>query len=226
MMDATSVGISPLISSPYVTTDATTTMIPDQTAYMPVESVVPTTYDIPTTTYTTGSIPATTTYTTGSFPVLQDTTYQMPGMVQGYETTDLTYATPQTYVADATTSYIPDAGLTSFAPQIGGPDQVLTSLAPEVVTTPEVSVIPDAGIQSVVPSVPVASSVVPSVVVPDASSLAVPQASTIVPPPAEMPAQIPPPGNSRLIADEDFERGRPVYNEFSEDRYRGFRFLK
>ena len=244
MMDATSVGISPYMSSPYVTTQETT-MIPDQTAY-----TMPTTYDIPTTTYTTGSIPATTyttgsipaatyttgsvpatTYTTGSVPVFQDTTaYQIPGMVQGLEAQDVTYSTQP----DAITSYIPDAGITSFAPQIAGPDQVITSLTPEVIPTTDVqtySVVPDAGLQSVVPSVPVeVSSVVPSVVVPDTSALAVPaQTSTLVStpmvtPPPEMPPQVPAQPNTRLIADEDFERGRPIYDEFSEDRYRGFRF--
>ena len=243
MMDATSVGISPYMSSPYVTTQATT-MIPDQTSYTQVGSVMPTTYEVPATTYTTGSIPATTyttgsipaatyttgsipaaTYTTGSVPVFQDTTaYQIPGMVQGLEAQDVTYSTQP----DATTSYIPDAGITSFAPQIAGPDQVITSLTPEVIPTTDVqtySVVPDAGIQSVVPSVPVeVSSVVPSVVVPDTSALAVPAgASTIVTPPPEMPP-LPPQPNARLIADEDFERGRPIYDEFSEDRYRGFRF--
>jgi hypothetical protein len=240
MMDATSVGISPYMSSPYVTTQATT-MIPDQTSYTQVGSVMPTTYEVPATTYTTGSIPATTyttgsipaatyttgsvpatTYTTGSVPVFQDTTaYQIPGMVQGLEAQDVTYSTQP----DAITSYIPDAGITSFAPQIAGPDQVITSLTPEVIPTTDVqtySVVPDAGLQSVVPSVPVeVSSVVPSVVVPDTSALAVPaQTSTLVStpmvtPPPEMPPQVPAQPNTRLIADEDFERGRPIYDEFS-----------
>ena len=244
MMDATSVGISPYMSSPYVTTQATT-MIPDQTTYTQVGSVMPTTYEVPATTYTTGSIPATTyttgsipaatyttgsvpatTYTTGSVPVFQDTTaYQIPGMVQGLEAQDVTYSTQP----DAITSYIPDAGITSFAPQIAGPDQVITSLTPEVIPTTDVqtySVVPDAGLQSVVPSVPVeVSSVVPSVVVPDTSALAVPtEVPTVVTPPPEVPPQVPPQPTARLIADEDFERGRPIYDEFSQDRYRGFRF--
>jgi hypothetical protein len=232
MMDATSVGISPYMSSPYVTTQETT-MIPDQTAY-----TMPTTYDIPATTYTTGSIPATTyttgsipaaTYTTSSVPVFQDTTaYQVPGMVTGLEAPDVTYSTQP----DATASYIPDAGITSFAPQIAGPDQVLTSYTQEAIPTTEVQTYSvDTGLQSVVPSVPVeVSSVVPSVVVPDTSALAVPaQTSTLVStpmvtPPPEMPPQVPAQPNTRLIADEDFERGRPIYDEFSQDRYRGFRF--
>ena len=230
MIDATSVGISPYMSSPYVTTQATT-MIPDQTAYL--GSTLPTTYEVPTTTYTTGSIPATTyttgsipatTYTTGSVPVFQDTTtYQIPGMVQGLEAPDVTYSTQP----DATTTYIPDAGITSFAPQITGPDQVITSLAPEVIPTTEVQTYSvDTGLQSVVPSVPVeVSSVVPSVVVPDTSALAVPtEVPTVVTPPPEVPPQVPPQPTARLIADEDFERGRPIYDEFSQDRYRGFRF--
>ena len=230
MIDATSVGISPYMSSPYVTTQATT-MIPDQTAYL--GSTLPTTYEVPTTTYTTGSIPATTyttgsipatTYTTGSVPVFQDTTtYQIPGMVQGLEAPDVTYSTQP----DATTTYIPDAGITSFAPQIAGPDQVITSLAPEVIPTTEVQTYSvDTGLQSVVPSVPVeVSSVVPSVVVPDTTTLAVPaEVPTVVTPPPEIPPQAPPLPAARLIADEDFERGRPIYDEFSQDRYRGFRF--
>ena len=232
MIDATSVGISPYMSSPYTTTQATT-MIPDQTTYMQVGSTLPTTYEVPTTTYTTGSIPATTyttgsipatTYTTGSVPVFQDTTtYQIPGMVQGLEAPDVTYSTQP----DATTTYIPDAGITSFAPQIAGPDQVITSLAPEVIPTTEVQTYSvDTGLQSVVPSVPVeVSSVVPSVVVPDTTTLAVPaEVPTVVTPPPEIPPQVPPQPSARLIADEDFERGRPIYDEFSQDRYRGFRF--
>ena len=144
-------------------------------------------------------------------------------MVQGLEAPDVTYSTQP----DATTTYIPDAGITSFAPQITGPDQVITSLAPEVIPTTEVQTYSvDTGLQSVVPSVPVeVSSVVPSVVVPDTTALAVPaEVPTVVTPPPEIPPQVPPQPSARLIADEDFERGRPIYDEFSQDRYRGFRF--
>jgi len=39
-----------------------------------------------------------------------------------------------------------------------------------------------------------------------------------VPAPEQKPSPVGP------IMDEDFQRGRPIYDEFTEDRYRGFRF--
>ena len=88
--------------------------------------------------------------------------------------------------------------LTSFAPQITTPDQAITSFAPEatnVVTTQQTIGAPQTSMTT---------SVVPNVVLNQQ-----PQA----------PAQPIAP-----IMDEDFQRGRPIYDEFNEDRYRNFKF--
>ena len=45
-----------------------------------------------------------------------------------------------------------------------------------------------------------------------------------VPAPVPVPPRVPATPPAAPIMDEDFQRGRPIYDEFSEDRYRGFRF--
>ena len=247
MIDATSVGISPLMSTPmttYVDTTGvpTTSILPADQTFMNVQSVMP------TTTYTTDAIsafPDTTAYQTfdQGFAVPQTTFTTEP--VTTFAADPLTtFATepvttiaadplttfstqPVTTFAADTTTLLPETAMTSFVPETTLPDQALASFAPtDIVTTPTYSVIPDAGVQSVVASTPVElSSVVPSVVVPE-----VPAASSIV----STPSVISPPTTSVVpqvqssttgpILDEDFQRGRPIYDEFSEDRYRGFKF--
>ena len=88
--------------------------------------------------------------------------------------------------------------LTSFAPQITTPDQAITSFVPEatnVVTTQETISAPQTSMTT---------SVVPNVVL---NQQPQPPAQPVAP-----------------ILDEDFQRGRPIYDEFNEDRYRNFKF--
>ena len=104
-----------------------------------------------------------------------------------------------------TTTYTTQDPLSSFAPQITTPDQALTSFVPDatnIVTAPAQE------IQSVVPSVQASTttSVVPNVIYSQQ---------------ATQPATNPP---VAPIMDEDFQRGRPIYDEFNEDRYRNFKF--
>ena len=77
----------------------------------------------------------------------------------------------------------------------------MTSFVPDttnIVTTPVQEV------QSVVPQPSMATSVVPNVIY--NQQTAQPPAAPIAP-----------------IMDEDFQRGRPIYDEINEDIYRGFR---
>ena len=123
--------------------------------------------------------PATTSYTQQAYPV---TTY-------GQNVTQQTTS----YVPE-TTTYTQEA-LTSFAPQITTPDQVLSSFVPET------------GVQTTAPQTSLQASIVPNVVLSQQQQA----------PPQAQPATTAP------VMDEDFQRGRPIYDEFSEDRYRGFR---
>ena len=126
--------------------------------------------------------PATTSYTQEAYPV---TSYGQ-NVTQGV-------AIPQaaSYVPE-TTTYTQDA-LTSFAPQITTPDQVLSSFVPET------------GAQTTAPQTSLQASIVPNVVL------------------SQQPQAPPQPATTAPVMDEDFQRGRPIYDEFSEDRYRGFR---
>ena len=104
-----------------------------------------------------------------------------------------------------TTTYTTQDSLTSFAPQIATPDQALTSFVPDttnIVTTPV------QGVQTVVsaPQTSVTASVVPNVIY---------NQQTAQPTPSQPVSP---------IMDEDFQRGRPIYDEFNEDRYRNFKF--
>lgn len=273
MMDATNVGISPLISAPMTTQYLGTTGV--QTGF------------------TTDAFAQPLTYGTGSLPVMSAAYSTTPVIDQGFTIPQAT--TP--LIPDATASLIPqgattvfaDPGLgTSFVPQTTLPDQALTSFTPDltgaasIVPTPDVQALPLATppvtsvVAPTVPSVvqpPVASVVaptVPSVVQPPVTSV-VPTVPSVVSPPAVSSLAVPgaglpvgglegsalppltspelvstnplaqttvayatastgsvvPPTQQNQpvgpIMDEDFQRGRPVYDELNEDRYRGFR---
>ena len=135
------------------------------------------------------TVPATASYTTEAYPT---TSY-------GAQVVDQGLTIPQT------TTYTTQDPLSSFAPQITTPDQVMTSFVPD--TTNIVSA-PVQEIQSVVPTAQASttSSVVPNVIYSQQST---------------QPATNPP---IAPIMDEDFQRGRPIYDEFNEDRYRNFKF--
>ena len=244
MIDRTSVGISPLLSTPVTSTFVSTPeVIPGAVTYgtstFPgaTTQVLDSGLALPGTT-TTLLPDATTSY------LPEATTTLLPDATTSYlpeaTTTLLPDATTSylpattTLLPDATTSYLTGAtplvtdatplATDAFVPQIGLPDQALTSIVPDVVPTvvptPEVSVLPTA-VPSVVTPPPVTSTVVSSFVDPNTSIVPAPvlgaAAATPVPPPVP---QNPPIGP---IMDEDFQRGRPIYDEFSEDRYRGFR---
>ncbi len=153
-----------------------------------------------TTSYVT-SAPAQTTYQT----IPQTTSYVQeayPVTSYGGQVIDQTTAIPTTTYTAGTNDF------TSFAPEITTPDQALTSFVPETTTnvvTSDVQAYPvttyGTGIQT-----STTTSVVPNVL------LSQPQTTPQVNP------QIQP------ILDEDFQRGRPIYDEFNEDRYRNFKF--
>ena len=137
-----------------------------------------------------------------SQPVPATTTFTQeayPTTSYGAQVVDQGVTIPQT------TTYTTTDPLSSFAPQITTPDQALTSFVPDatnIVTAPAQE------IQSVVPSVQASTttSVVPNVIYSQQST---------------QPATNPP---IAPIMDEDFQRGRPIYDEFNEDRYRNFKF--
>ena len=146
------------------------------------------------------STPMTTSYV--SQPVQATTTFTQeayPTTSYGAQVVDQGVTIPQT------TTYTTTDPLSSFAPQITTPDQAMTSFVPDttnIVTTPVQEV------QSVVPAVQASTtaSIVPNVIYSQQ---------------ATQPATNPP---IAPIMDEDFQRGRPIYDEFNEDRYRNFKF--
>ena len=88
--------------------------------------------------------------------------------------------------------------LNSFAPQITTPDQTVTSIVPDttnIVTTQQTISAPQTS---------ATTSVVPNVILNQQPTV---RAQPVAP-----------------IMDEDFQRGRPIYDEFNEDRYRNFKF--
>ena len=145
------------------------------------------------------STPITTSYVSnvpaGNYQTVPDTT----SYTQEYPTTS--YGATQVLDQGVTipeTTYTQEA-MTSFAPEITTPDQ---AVVPTTTTTSAYPVTTyTQGAQTAA-----ATSIVPNVVVSQVP--AVPQVA---------PQSIGP------IMDEDFQRGRPIYDEFSEDRYRGFR---
>ena len=211
MLDRTSVGISPLLSTP-VTTSFVSTPAVQTTSFVP------------------GAVSQPLTFAQSSVPVASTFTTQV---------VDQGLAVPAT-----TASYVPDPGFgVSVVPQATLPDQGFTTVIPDAtpsyIPTPDlqsVSVVPDAGLQAIQSqALPVASTiatpgpVLASGITPEmVSSNPLAQTTgtytttttggTPVPPPAPQNAPIGP------IMDEDFQRGRPIYDTFSEDRYRGFRF--
>ena len=155
----------------------------------------------PMTTSFVSSTPVTTQYQT----VPQTTSFTQ----QAYPVTSYgAQVVNQGVTVPQTTTYTTKDSLTSFAPQIATPDQALTSFVPDttnIVTTPVQGV---QGVQTVVsaPQTSVTASVVPNVIY--NQQTAQPTATQPVSP----------------IMDEDFQRGRPIYDEFNEDRYRNFKF--
>jgi hypothetical protein len=274
MMDATNVGISPLMSTPMTTQYLGTTDV--QTGF------------------TTDAFAQPLTFGTGSLPVMSAAYSTTPVLDQGFVMPQATTVIPD---AGLGTSFVPqttlpDQALTSFVPDLTG--------AASIVPTPDVQTLPLATppVTSVVQP-PVASVVAPpvtSVVQPPVASVVAPPVTSVVQPPvasvvpSTVPSLISPPAVSSVavpgvglpvgglegsalppitspeivsanplaqttgsyatsstgayatastaglippspqqnqpvgpIMDEDFQRGRPVYDELNEDRYRGFR---
>ena len=155
----------------------------------------------PMTTSYVSSVPA------GTYQTVPDTTTFTE---EAYPTTS--YGATQVIDQGVT---IPDANtytqeaITSFAPEITTPDQALSSFIPDttnVVGTNETTAYP-VTTYTQGGQISANTSVVPNVVMSQVP--AVQQAA---------PQSIGP------IMDEDFQRGRPIYDEFNEDRYRNFKF--
>ena len=195
MMDRTNVGISPLISTPqYISPEMTTTSA----------------------------------YTTGIEGFDQGVTYQDPnagfipdtgmGMQTTYTDPMVNYSTPEVQTIPDLQNYM-----------VPGTDGVTGAMLPSATSPEYVSENPLAqNFGSYVTGVttqPVATEyVAPQPMEYQTTTLGTTVATpTPVPVPAPMPA---PPQNPPIgpIMDEDFQRGRPIYDEFKEDRYRGFRF--
>ena len=189
-------------------------------------------------TYTTDAFSLPTTFTAGSVPLVGQAFPTTPVLDQG-----LALQQPVTMLPE-TTTVLPDVGL--VAPPT---DQALTQFVPDVtgaaslVPTPEAQALTLAtpGLQSVV-TPPTASLVIPGSTLPvGVEGATLPPVTTpefvstnplaqttgaystasasagLVPPPIPQNQHVGP------IMDEDFQRGRPIYDEFREDRYRGFR---
>lgn len=197
MIDRTNVGISPLLSTPIT----------------PSYLITP---EVQTTSFIPGVISQPLTYPRTNVPVAP-VAYSSKNIDQGFTFSDTTFEA-------------------SIVPQTSLPDQPFTTMIPDttpsIVPTPDVqtlSVLPDPGLHAVITPTQITGPMLPPTISSEiiatntldqtTSSLTKNTLDgTTVPPPAP---QNPPIGP---IMDEDFQRGRPIYDEFIEDRYRGFRF--
>ena len=164
---------------------------------------IPPLMSTPVTTSYVSQIPVTQTVANTVYEsVPQTTTFTQeayPVTSYGGQVVDQGVTIPDTtsYIPETTTTTLTPDALTSFAPEITSPDQALSSFVPET------------NVQSIVtaPQTSMQTSIVPNVILSQEQQV----------PPQPQPTATP-------IMDEDFQRGRPIYDEFSEDRYRGFRF--
>ena len=230
------------ISSIPMTTQTFTAPIVDQGFALPqvTTSVIPEampTY-LPETTFTS-SVPQITVPD-------QTLTSFIPQATQSFIPTQEVQAMP--VMADAGLqqfSVMPDAGVQQMAVMPDAGVQQISVMP--VAGVQQMAVMPTAGVQqmSVMPTAGVQSVMTPPPIVPPpapltaASTVGVP--GSILPPTPEMmsatpiaqasgiagasvPPSVPQTNPVGPIMDEDFQRGRPIYDEFNEDRYRGFRF--
>jgi hypothetical protein len=221
MIDATNVGISPLMTAP-VTTSYVTTPAVDTTAYTTGVQ-----------TYTTGfdqglTVPGTTTTYVQDAGLGLQTTYADP-----YMTSVATPGVQTVTTLPDTTVYTDPLLLASGAPGSALPPVTspeIVSESPLAQTTGSYvasstgldayGLSQQTGYGTATMGTPVTTTTVATSTPVAVPAVPVPEPTPIVPPPAPAP-QNPPVGP---IMDEDFQRGRPIYDEFSEDRYRGFRF--
>jgi len=156
----------------------------------------------PMTTSYVSSVPAQTVFQT----VPQTTTFTQeayPTTSYGAQVIDQGTTIPQT-TTYTTTSFNQDP-LATFTPEIATPDQTMTTFdTTNVISTQVPSTQTFQAVTA--PQTSTTTSIVPNVIIN--------QQTQVQPtPPSVAP-----------IMDEDFQRGRPIYDEFNEDRYRGFRF--
>ena len=237
MIDATNVGISPLMTTPMTTSYATTPGV-ETTTYLPgVQDV---------SSYTTGAQVVTGVPTTIGTQVVDPNLYGTQVIDQGLVGTQVVdpnlalVGTTTPLVTDTTLMQVPSPDLQGVQYITDPGTQVITSVVNQPVVDPLLvsstggltgSMLPPVTSPELVSANPLAQttgSYVSST--PIASSITQPTGygtstmggTQIMPPPMQQvtPAPQAPIGP---IMDEDFQRGRPIYDEFSEDRYRGFR---
>ena len=237
MIDATNVGISPLMTTPMTTSYATTPGV-ETTTYLPgVQDA---------SSYTTGAQVVTGVPTTIGTQVVDPNLYGTQVIDQGLVGTQVVdpnlalVGTTTPLVTDTTLMQVPSPDLQGVQYITDPGTQVITSVVNQPVVDPLLvsstggltgSMLPPVTSPELVSANPLAQttgSYVSST--PIASSITQPTGygtstmggTQIIPPPIQQvtPAPQAPIGP---IMDEDFQRGRPIYDEFSEDRYRGFR---
>ena len=237
MIDATNVGISPLMTTPMTTSYVTTPGV-ETTTYLPgVQDA---------SSYTTGAQVVTGVPTTIGTQVVDPNLYGTQVIDQGLVGTQVVdpnlalVGTTTPLVTDTTLMQVPSPDLQGVQYITDPGTQVITSVVNQPVVDPLLvsstggltgSMLPPVTSPELVSANPLAQttgSYVSST--PIASSITQPTGygtstmggTQIMPPPMQQvtPAPQAPIGP---IMDEDFQRGRPIYDEFSEDRYRGFR---
>ena len=237
MIDATNVGISPLMTTPMTTSYVTTPGV-ETTTYLPgVQDA---------SSYTTGAQVVTGVPTTIGTQVVDPNLYGTQVIDQGLVGTQVVdpnlalVGTTTPSVTDTTLMQVPSPDLQGVQYITDPGTQVITSVVNQPVVDPLLvsstggltgSMLPPVTSPELVSANPLAQttgSYVSST--PIASSITQPTGygtstmggTQIMPPPMQQvtPAPQAPIGP---IMDEDFQRGRPIYDEFSEDRYRGFR---
>jgi hypothetical protein len=231
MIDRTSVGITPLLSTPvttsYVTPSVQTTSFVPAAVTQPV-AFAQTSVPVTTTTYTTSVVDQGLTVPAATTSYVPDPGFGVSVVPQ----TTLPDQTFTTVIPDATPTYVPtpdvqtvsvvpDAGLQTIQSQVPVATTVDTTLTPEIVSSvpvPQTTYATTTVGGTPLPQTTYSTTTAGGTPLPQTTYTTTTAGGTPVPPPAPQNAPLGP------IMDEDFQRGRPIYDTFSEDRYRGFRF--
>ena len=210
------ISTTPVLDQGLTLPATTTTLLPDTT------SALITTTPLPDVGLGTSFVPATTLPDQALTSFIPDVTGVSP-LVQTPEVIAATPAVPTVVAPSVVAPTLPSV----VTPPVVSPTASLAvpGALPSVVTPPAASlVVPGAGLTvggvegSALPSLASPELVSPNPLAQTTGAYST--SSTVggmVPPPVPQNQPIGP------IMDEDFQRGRPIYDELAEDRYRGFR---
>ena len=222
--------LTPILDQGLALPPTTTSILPDATGTLMAPSLLPDAglgaSFVPATTLPDPSlsfIPD----VTGVSPLVQSPDLLTQAAVPSVVAPSVVAPTLPSVVPSVATPSVVAPALPSVVPSVATPSVVAPTLPPVAASvvppTSSLSVpgvgLPVAGVEgSALPSLASPELVSPNPLAQATGSYATSSAGGMVPPPVPQNQPVGP------IMDEDFQRGRPIYDELAEDRYRGFRF--